>query len=101
MKPKPLETSHHLTTPDISMTLPSVSSANSLTVVAPRLPPGIFVSIPSDAMTPHAAVWLSPLQGRFDESVEIKITPAQAPQRAKCACAQVMHSGRRRRINAG
>ena len=58
MKPNPLETSNHLMTPDSSMRLVAVSSASSLTVPGRRLVPGIFDSIPSDAMTPHAAaVW--------------------------------------------
>jgi hypothetical protein len=46
-----------------------VSSMSSLTVPGRRLVPGIFDSIPSDAMTPCAADFLAPLQGRFNESV--------------------------------
>jgi hypothetical protein len=44
--------------------LADVSSTSSLAVVGPRFAPGIFDSIPSDAMTPDAAaVCLSPLTG--------------------------------------
>jgi hypothetical protein len=41
----------------------------SLTVPGRRFAPGIFDSTPSDAMTPRAAIFLAPLQGRFNESV--------------------------------
>ena len=69
MKPKPLATSNHLMTPANSMRLAAVSSTSSLTVPGRRFVPGIFDSTPSDAMTPRAAVFLAPLQGRFNESV--------------------------------
>jgi len=48
--------------------LVAVSSVSSLTVPGRRFVADIFDSIPSDAMTPHAAALLAPLDGRFDES---------------------------------
>jgi hypothetical protein len=69
MNPKPFATSNHLMTPASSMRLAPASSTSSLTVPGRRFAPGIFGSIPSDAMTPRAAVFLAPLQGRFNESV--------------------------------
>ena len=68
MKPNPLATSNHLMTPEISMRVP-VSSTSSRTVPGRRLVvPGIFDSIPSDAMTLRAAASQAPLEGRFNES---------------------------------
>src|SRR6478752_787753 len=99
MKPKPLATSNHLMTPVNSMRLVAVSSTSSLTVPGRRLVPDIFDSIPSDDMTPHAAALLAPLDGRFDESCGMKITPALERQRAKLGLHTALYTEHAHRIS--
>ena len=101
MKPNPLETSNHLMTPAISMRSVAVSSARSLTVPGRRFVPGIFDSIPSDAMTPRAAACWRLLTGASTKSRESKITPGLRTAKGKMLLAHSsVHSAVRLRISA-